>query len=138
MKIIIKPIQFELKEDVELDVSDDITINSLAEAVYNKKPELGINLDFMFRGKKLETDKTLKDAGVKEKTKLMVYKSAETKPIPVSNTDLARKELYSQGHDQVLTDKILKTINKIETLSVQEIIDKSLYFLNSFKKEGSY
>ena len=138
MKIIIKPIQFETKDEIEIEVSDTMTVDSLSNELFNRKPELGNSLDFMFRGKKLEPEKSLKELGVKDKAKLMVYKAAEPKPIQVTNADLARKELYAQGHDKELTDKIIKSINKIESLSVEEIIEKSLYFLNSLKKEGIF
>jgi hypothetical protein len=142
MKIFIKPIQFtNLKEEIVIEINPEKLVSDLILKLIESKPEVPQNLDFMFRGKKLLTDKPLSDQGIKEGTKLMMYLS-EVKPEKInkqqeveSNKNSAKNKLISMGYKEDIINSVIKTIPNIENLSSESICEKSLVFLKAMTKE---
>ena len=102
MKKILKPIQFvDLKDEIEINIIGNKTVQEFIEEVEKFCPRIGKDIHFMFRGKKLINEKTLEDQGIKEGTKLMMYKSVtknETKEvISHRNKEEAKLALIKMG-----------------------------------------
>jgi len=136
MKIFIKPIQFdEIKNEITISIEENKKLSELCEEIFLITPVIGKGLEFIFRGKKLNNEKTLAEQGIKDGTKLMMYKSAkeETK---ISNRDIAKSNLLKLGHQQDLIESILKSIINVETLSADMIVEKSLTVLKCYTIES--
>jgi alpha-tubulin suppressor-like RCC1 family protein len=134
MKIYLKPIQFtDLKDEIELNTDDSKLVMDLVAQAYEIKPEVGSNLHFMFRGKKLINDKSLAEQGVKEGTKLMMYKSTTVEK--KDNKAEAKTKLISQGYNKDMVDSIIYTLLDVDKLSIEDIIDRSISLLKSMEKE---
>ncbi len=135
MKIHLKPIQFnEIKEEITILIDDNMTFSELCEKISIQRPEIGKGLEFMFRGKKMNNQKTLADQGIKDGTKLMMYKSSKEE-FKISNKDSAKLSLINQGYQIDLIESVIKSIKNVETLSSDVIIEKSLNILKSYSKE---
>lgn len=143
MKIILKPIQFpNLKDEIIISIEGSNKVSDIVNEIVKVKPEAGKFLDFMFRGKKLNYEKTIQEQGVKEGTKLMMYQSDSDKQPTQSkekeaniNKDKAKEELIKMGFNVDMVESVVKTIPNVDNLSSEVIIEKSIKFLKSFQKE---
>ena len=96
--LIIKPIMFEeIKKEITIKINPDLTPIDLIFEINKKEGNLGSNLNFLFRGKKLLFDKSLKSQNItKDNLKLLMNRtkepqffiSDETNNIKTSNEQL--------------------------------------------------
>lgn len=140
MKIFLKPIQFQnLKDEICVLIDGNKKIVDLTEEVKKQKSDIGGNLDFMFRGKKLVNEKNLEEQGVKEGAKLMMYQATESKSsseeVSAKNKESAKKSLIEMGFKIDIVESVVKTIPNVDNLSSDSIIEKSLVFLKNMTKE---
>jgi hypothetical protein len=142
MKVILKPVQFpDLKLEITVELPHNAKVSDLSIEVYKQFSDIKKNLDFMHRGKKLISDKSLEEQGVKDMTKLMMYQAEGNKVSQnkedqsLQNKNNAKERLLSMGHKSDVIDSVIKTIPNVELLSSEIIVEKSLIFLNSLKKE---
>src|SRR4051812_7520343 len=104
MNVSIKPIQFsDLKEEIQIKIDGTNSVNDMITEVNKINSKIGNCVQFMFRGKKLLPEKSLNDQGIKEGTKLMMYKSTEssTQNEPkISNKTIAIQKLKEKGYKE--------------------------------------
>jgi hypothetical protein len=135
MKIYLKPIQFpNVKDEIEIEIGGSQMISDLMAMAYQKNPEVGNSLDFMFRGKKLTHDKSLSDLGIKDGTKLMMYKSTVVVE-KIDNKIEAKNKLIELGYNQDMVESIIRTLHDVDRLSMDDIIEKTIVMLKSMEKE---
>ena len=77
--LIIKPIMFEeIKHEITIKINPDLTPIDLIEKINIKEGNLGTNMSFLFRGKKLSFEKTLKEQNItKDNLKLLMNRTKE-------------------------------------------------------------
>ena len=146
MKIFIKPIQFSFKDEFTIEIDDTSTINHLISLIQSKYKEV-INVSFLFRGKKLISDKNLNEQGVKDASKLMMNKlegenipkveKSEISPIELIKNK-AKLKLIESGFQKDMVESVINTMPNIENLSLDIIIEKANTFLINLKRESNY
>src|SRR5689334_9049410 len=98
MKVYLKPIQMnEIKGDISAEFDENTTLIDLFQR-YSLS-----SIKLMFRGKKLDVNKTLVEQGIKDGTKLMMYKS-EKEEIPIINNSKSESAeiLIKEGFEKEL------------------------------------
>jgi alpha-tubulin suppressor-like RCC1 family protein len=136
MKLFLKPIQFsDFKDEIEIVIDDCGFVADLITGICLKKPEIGKSLHFMFRGKKLDTTKSLQEQGLKDGTKLMMYRSTEATPEKKDHKIEAKTKLIQMGYNNEMVDSIIRTLPEVNSLSVEDIVDKTITFLKNMQKE---
>lgn len=146
MKIFIKPIQFSFKDEFTIEIDDTSTINHLISLIQSKYKEVN-NVSFLFRGKKLISDKNLNEQGVKDASKLMMNKlegenipkveKSEISPIELIKNK-AKLKLIESGFQKDMVESVINTMPNIENLSLDIIIEKANTFLINLKRESNY
>ena len=122
--LIIKPIMFEeIKKEITIKINPDLTPIDLIFEINKKEGNLGSNLNFLFRGKKLLFDKSLKSQNItKDNLKILMNRTKDPQFFISNQTD---NHITSNNEKK-------NSINIIENNSIptQEIeIEKAKKFL---------
>lgn len=137
----IKPIMInEIKTEIEVKISPDRTVNELIKIINDTYGSIGTNLNFLFRGKKLNHSLSLKSQNVlKSGLKLLMQRSKEkVEEVPkVSNEEELNKakevlnKKYPSKEKQDMIASLLKTLPNITQLTSDAIIDKVITFITT-------
>lgn len=138
MKVFIKPIQFtDIKEELEVSIDPRNLVGDLVNEIKNMIGD-EYNIHFLFRGKKLINEKGLVEQGIKENTKLLMYKSdisVEKSKEVINHKEIAKNKLLEMGYKLESIEPIIRTLINLDQLNHETIVEKSLFFLKNMNKE---
>ena len=141
INVTIKPIMInEIKTEIEVKISPDRTVNELIKIINDIYGSIGTNLNFLFRGKKLNHSLSLKSQNVLKSGLILLMQRSKEKveEVPkVSNEEELNKakevlnKKYPSKEKQDMIASLLKTLPNITQLTSDAIIDKVITFITT-------
>ena len=132
INVTIKPIMInEIKTEIEVKISPDRTVNELIKIINDTYGSIGTNLNFLFRGKKLNHSLSLKSQNVLKSGLILLMQRSKEKveEVPkVSNEEELNKakevlnKKYPSKEKQDMIASLLKTLPNITQLTSDAIL----------------